>query len=104
MRRYNGQEIIDATSDDGDGFAAGDYYLVEIVPERGGDRYELRDEPGRTNMSCEPRVTGWLGTTDNVARYGRGCVRVTRDARGRVHIRPIAESVLAAAEETAAAV
>ena len=78
---------------DSDYLEDGDYYLIKVCPERGEDHWVLRDEPGRTNVSHEPRVEGWLGTTDNVARFGRGCVRAThpRHKTPRLRLRAIRE-------------
>lgn len=65
-----------------------------IPPQWREPRYSVCARPGRTNQSGEPRLTGWLGTTDNVARYARGLVRVgarTPNDRCRVERLPDAE-------------
>lgn len=99
MRRYKGIEI---ESWDNEDIQAGDFYLLRVEPQAGDDRYVLSRNPGRTNLSREVRYRGWLGTTNNVARYACGAVRVTRDAAGRVRIRPIDVAELVAAEECSA--
>lgn len=38
----------------------------------------LSDTPAHTNQSREPRLEGWCGTTNNVAKFARGVVRVER--------------------------
>ena len=43
--------------------ARSDYYGREIL---------VTSEPGLTNMSGEPRITGWLGTTNNWHRSAHG--------------------------------
>ena len=76
----------------------GDYYLVKrTFYMRGGgpDRYALHDDPPRTNQSYEPREFGWCGTTNDVAVYGCGRVRVDADG----HVSPYLE--LAEAEASA---
>lgn len=70
----------------------GDYYLIERAPQFGHSRATLSTSPGRTNRSGEARVVGWLGETNNVNEYGRGCVRVTFDADGRMRVRAVEES------------
>lgn len=70
------------------------FYVVECEYQRGstgsGTAYELRDEPGRTNMSHEPRLHGWLGTTDNVYRYALGRYEVVGRSRTHLHLREVA--------------
>jgi hypothetical protein len=47
--------------------------------------YYLRQHPGRTNMSGEPKLCAWLGETNNVSRNACGLARVVRIAKnGRV--------------------
>jgi hypothetical protein len=103
MRRYLGQPIQHWDGSEEDDLREGYYYLICSERDGAAGRYYLRTSPGRTNMSGESRTRGWLGTTDNVAQFARGCVQVRRDASGRVRIRPVAERVLAAREETAEA-
>lgn len=57
-------------------------FLVFVVPQTGEDHYVLREHPALANQSREPRLTGWLGTTDNVARYGQGLARITEISLG----------------------
>jgi len=37
-----------------------------------GHYFEIQDAPGRTNMSGEERLDGWLGTTSDWASYAHG--------------------------------
>lgn len=61
--------------------------------------------PGHTNCSGEPRLHGWLGTTNNIYREARGCVevlRVSKRDQTRIQVRPLADAdprVKALAEE-----
>jgi len=65
-------------------------YLVEISPQHGKARCVVYQQPGRTNLSHEPRTHGWLGTTDNVARFALGMCRAIRSAtNGRVLVETI---------------
>jgi len=41
-------------------------------PSQYGVEYTVLAEPGRTNQSGEPRVTGWLGTTNDWYEYAHG--------------------------------
>ena len=61
---------------------------------RGGEWYGVWAQPGRTNMSHEERLTGWLGTTNDVQATALGAavvvdvrVRWLRDGRERADIR-----------------
>lgn len=77
-------------------------FLIECVPEGRATRYHLNDRPPYTNLSHEPRLHGWCGTTDNVARYGHGMARVTRVARnGRALVVPLHGQELVRALEDA---
>lgn len=50
-----------------------EFYLVEVHFENTGTtRLDAQREPGRTNMSHEVRINGYLGSTDNVGQYGWG--------------------------------
>jgi hypothetical protein len=73
-------------------------YLIEICPQQGVDRFVATREPGRTNMSREPRVRGWLGETDNVQRVARGKCRAIRVDKSR---RTLVETVDDTVEATA---
>lgn len=56
------------------------YYLIHrVYAGPNHDQHELdaeqlivQCEPGRTNMTHEPRIDGWLGTTNDWAEYARG--------------------------------
>lgn len=63
----------------------------------------LQDDPPRTNQSHEPRLTGWCGTTNDVAVYGRGMARVLRCSRSgqRVYVESLEGEELAAALDEA---
>jgi len=81
---------VDGT-EDGERPEPGDYYLLQRVDTRSGEeRWLLSTDPGRTNMSHETRLSGWLGTTNDIAMYARGHVRVSRDASGRTRFARIA--------------
>jgi hypothetical protein len=54
-------------------------FLVRVVHENERHvRYVLKARPPHTNQSHEPRLRGWCGTSDNIARYGCGLARVSR--------------------------
>jgi len=75
-------------------------FLVQVAPERGGERYHLSDRPPYTNQSHEPRLRGWCGTDNNVARFGCGLARITRCARnGRALVTQLEGAALSAALE-----
>lgn len=46
-------------------------YSTEIVNAR-RVAAEVREEPGRKNLSKEPLVKGWLGTTNDWSEYALG--------------------------------
>ncbi|WP_419606789.1 hypothetical protein [Thiolapillus sp.] len=48
------------------------------------DRFEITIAPPRTNASNEIRVNGWLGTSNDVARYAHGVYESLADAEGAV--------------------
>ncbi len=96
MRRYHRTEIVCDCGCDGEPHE-GAYYLLRRVPEQGSPRYVLRTEPGRKNMSNAICTDGWLGTTNNVAWYADGAVRV-RASR----ITPIPVEQIERSEELAA--
>ena len=57
-------------------------YLIESVDtNRGTTSWTMSTAPGLTNQSHEPRAEGWLGSTNNVSKHGRGYAEV-------VHIGP----------------
>lgn len=81
---------------------AGDVgFLVERSHNlHGTSRYGLCDTPAHSNLSHEPRLHGWCGTTDDVATYGRGMARVERLAKnGRALVRVLTGDELAEALE-----
>lgn len=76
-----------------DAFVIGDVaYLVRFENLNTGTA-ELRvqvDQPV-TNISREPRVAGYLGTTNNIAAYALGEVELTKwgAKHGEVHFRAV---------------
>ena len=53
-------------------------------------RFQLA--PGRTNLSGEAKLYGWLGTTDNIDRNALGLVQIVRIfENGRAQVRRIAK-------------
>lgn len=67
-------------------------YLVRLEDlNRGTTSYRVSAEPGRTNMSHEPRESGWLGTTNDVAAYAEGKCVLTAwvGEEGRVRFRRV---------------
>lgn len=53
-------------------------------------RYRLYDRPAHTNMSHEPRLTGWCGTTNDISVSAEGLARVVRTLpNGRVQYEQI---------------
>ncbi len=64
-------------------------FLVEISHTmKGWTRRELRDHPARTNQSCEARLYGWCGTTNDIYVHAQGMARVEKVARnGRALVR-----------------
>lgn len=76
-------------------------FLVETIDVmRGTARHELRSLPAHTNQSHEPRLTGWCGTYNDVATYGRGMARVARLAgNGRALVEVLTGNELRAALE-----
>lgn len=67
---------------------------------KGWVRIEIRDTPAHTNQSHQPRLSGWCGTTNDVATYADGMARVERVAKnGRALVRRLESDDLAAALE-----
>jgi hypothetical protein len=63
------------------GFEEGDSaFLLRIIDnDHGGTtRWYLSSRPGRENRSHAPRLTGWLGVTNNRTIDAFGAVRVTK--------------------------
>lgn len=65
-------------------------YLIETIREN-RSTWTLQTAPALTNQSFEPRAEGWLGTTNNVARYGRGFVEVVHIGPRVIRVKQIAE-------------
>lgn len=76
-------------------------FLFEVCPQGRENRAVARSKPGRTNLSNERRITGWLGETNNTSTYALGVGRVTRlNASGdRARVRVLADQDLAEALE-----
>ena len=76
-------------------------FLVEISHTmRNSERFELRDLPAFTNHSHRPTLTGWCGTTSDIACYAHGMAKVVRVARnGRALVQQIDGAELATALE-----
>jgi hypothetical protein len=51
------------------------------VAVNGDEVFSLCDHPGHTDFSHAARLSGWLGTTDDIYRAAHGLGRVTRIAR-----------------------
>lgn len=66
-----------------------EFYLIHVFSSNGCGKprsYSIGQPwPGRTNMSHEERVNGWLGCTDNVDRTadGKWVVREVVNVAGR---------------------
>lgn len=55
-----------------------EFYLIEAEHITEGWKVQtLSPRPGRTNMSREPLVTGWLGTTNDISRDAVGQWRIS---------------------------
>jgi len=62
------------------------YYLVEVFfANTGENRLDASTEPQRKNMSFEPCIEGWLGTTDNIDHQAIGAYRVDQVLSERPH-------------------
>jgi hypothetical protein len=66
-------------------------FLIESFNENTGRSvHYLSRIPAHTNQSCEPRLNGWCGTTDNRAEYARGLAKIVRYAKnGRAMLVPV---------------
>jgi hypothetical protein len=54
-----------------------EFYMVDVTWTNTGDtRRDGYTKPQRTNRSGEERVSGWLGTTDNISLQAMGKYRV----------------------------
>lgn len=60
-------------------------FVLEVSPQQKADYYVARSSPGRTNRSNEPRLTGWLGETNNVSTHAIGVWKVVRQATCSAH-------------------
>ena len=58
-------------------------FLIEIIDfNKGGTvTWHGTAAPGRTNISREAKIRGWLGETDNVSSYAHGAVIVTAHSK-----------------------
>ncbi len=61
-------------------------YLIEASRPAGWESYRLSPRPGRTNMSGQERLDGWLGMTDTINRYAHGYRAVTKITRTHYHL------------------
>lgn len=63
-----------------DTFKPGDRAFLVCIHDisNGTTQRELRTHPAHTNASCEPRLVGWCGETNNISVHAEGAVRVTR--------------------------
>jgi len=77
-------------------------FVLEVSPQQKADYYVARSSPGRTNRSNEPRLTGWLGETNNVSTHALGVWEVVRQAAAngdRIEVRKLVGSELLQALE-----
>lgn len=82
-------------------YTAGVGFLIETRPQGKAPRFEVHPHPGHTNQSHEPRLSGWLGETNNVSSFARGVVRcVGRSDNDRVSVEPLDGDSLRAALAT----
>ena len=64
-------------------------FLVETcdASRKWATTHSLRDRPCHTNVSHEPRLRGWCGSTNNISYDALGLAKVVRVAKnGRVQI------------------
>ena len=67
------------------------YFLCRKSPEGQAARWYLDPSPARTNISHEPKLRGWCGTTNHTALYAHGLARVEKFAKnGRCCISVVA--------------
>lgn len=75
---------------DGEYLLKGDIgFLVELCHSNRGwsTSHSLQDRPCHTNVSHEPRLKGWCGSTNNVSYDAMGLAKVVRVAKnGRAQI------------------
>ena len=48
---------------------------------QGWEKWDIHTSPAHTNMSHQPRLRGWCGTTNDVAVYAHGLAKVARVAK-----------------------
>jgi hypothetical protein len=65
------------------------YVTTTERPRSTHPTYHFSVRPGRTNMSHEERVKGWLGTTNDVYRSALGYFEVTGHSSTHLHLREI---------------
>jgi len=77
----------------------GDLVFIIEVTERGNSTFVGQADPGHKNMSGEPVLDGWLGSTNNVNKtaYGMGeILHISTNCRlylgDRAQVRPLADT------------
>ena len=82
-------------------FSKGDIGFLVSRSGEGVDETLLQKDPGRTNMSNQARLSGWLGSTNNVSSSAWGLGRVVSVAKDGYTLRvvPGPDSKVAAALE-----
>lgn len=73
-----------------DALAGREFYVIRRESEQRGVRYGLNVQAGRTNMSREERVKGWLGNTDGVDYRALGRFAVVGRSSTHLHLREVA--------------
>lgn len=66
------------------------FFVIRCAGERGRRDYILRHDPGRTNMSHEPRANGWLGNTDNTDYHALGRYTLVGRSATYLHLAAVA--------------
>jgi hypothetical protein len=74
------------TIEGADEMVDGTYYLISKTSGR-DEWWVLQEEPGRTNLSHEPKIRGWLGETNNVSRHALGRVELYTNRAGHRRVR-----------------
>ena len=74
-------------------------FLVETEHNlEGWNRKYLWSEPACGNMDHSPKLSGWCGTTDDVAIYARGMAKVIKlTNNGRAYVQTLSGPELTAA-------
>lgn len=70
-------------------FNVGDvgFLIRKYHATKGWEKFELRDHPGKTNMSLEIKLDGWLGSTNDISATALGVWKVVRVAKnGRAQV------------------